>query len=119
MSKAKISLNIELTNTDCDKVQICQGVSGADAGDIKKETLDLAVAGSSTVFTSAGEDKLIYIESDDNFDVNINGLGAISVKRLLAGSNTLKASFLSKMTITSLEIINPGTEAIKVTYTLA
>jgi len=119
MSKAKISLNIELTNTDCDKVQICQGVSGADAGDIKKETLELATATSSVIFTGTAEDKLIYIESDSDFDIDINGLGAVSVKRLLAGSSKLKASFLSKLTITSFEIINPGAETIKVTYTMA
>jgi len=120
MSKIDLSLNLKLKNSDCDSVTICQSAAGADAGDMKKETLEIAASSSSVVYDSSSADKVIYIESDSAFQVDINDLGPVDVKPLLAGSKTLKATLLSKLTITKLEILNPSaTDSIKISYVLA
>jgi hypothetical protein len=120
MSKVNLTLNLKFTNTDCDKVEVCQGVNGADSGDIKKETIELAASATYNIFTGVASNKIIYIESEFDFQIDINGLGAVDVKRLLAGAKTLSASFLSKLEITSLDIINPSpTNTIKVSYILS
>ena len=120
MSKIDISLNLKASNSDCDQISICQAISGADGGDIKKETVELAASSNSTIFTGASTDKIIYLESDTEFQVDINGLGPVSVKPFLAGSKKFKALYLSKLTVTSIQILNPSaTDTIKVSYLLA
>merc|ERR1712146_497889 len=99
----------------------CLDLLGINSESVKKETFNLATLASKEIFNEASaEDRLLYIESDSDFQININTLGNIDVKRMSSGTKFLKAiHFSGKISITSIEITNPGSEEISVNYILA
>jgi len=120
MSKIDLFINLELKDDNCDLTRKKINIVSGDSGDTKRETVELAATASSTIFSDVAVDKFIYVESDSDFQININSLGFVDVKRIAAGIDFKEAVFLSKQNVTSIEIKNnSATDTIKISYILA
>jgi len=121
MSKVDLNFSLKVTESDCDTVENCQNYTGLTGTDLKRETIELAPAGTSIIFINGPAlDKIIYVESAFDFQININDLGFVDVKRNLVTTKFLKSIFFSKLSVTKIEIKNnSGTDTIKVSYNLA
>ena len=120
MSKVDLNFSLKIKESDCDAVENCQNYTGLTGSDVKRETVELAPAGTSVIYDGSAVDKIIYAESAGDFQININDLGFIDVKRNLVTTNFLKSIFFSKLSVTKIEIKNnSGTDTIKVSYSLA
>ena len=120
MSKVDLNFSLKITESDCDAIENCQNYTGLTGIDVKRETIELAPAGTSVIYDSTAIDKIIYAESASDFQININDLGFVDVKRNFTGTNFLKSIFFSKLSVTKIEIKNDsGTDTIKVSYSLA
>jgi len=119
LSTVDVFLDLKFKDGDCDVNPLCQNILGADTKNLKKETVELAPLGSAVVFAAAAEDKTLYVSSDSDFQMNINTLGNMTIKRFTFGTKFKQAFHLSRLSLSGLTITNPSTTAtIKVTYAI-
>ncbi len=102
VSDRKPSNNPSLTNFKW--VRDIQGVSVENPS---SQTLTIAPSGVTTVFTGSAK-KFLYVESDAQVNLTINGIAGLSIKPIVIGTSTQPGSLLLNSAIASLILTNPS-----------
>jgi hypothetical protein len=87
-------------------IRWARGINGLAAANPQSQVF--TVAASATVAIVSSAKKFIYIESDKDINISINGGAAISLKAFVINNTTQPGQFVFSGTITSVSIVNPS-----------
>ena len=123
---SKMNLIVDLTGYEGDNSNTCDTSFSKKAQyigiDIKNQVaqeVTIAASSSVTLFNviTAEAKKIIYLESDKECDIIVNGVVESTLKPIIVGGSIKKGIFLKSTDLESVSVVNNSTtEEVKVNY---